>query len=59
VIRRVPRVFAAVVADWWTFLLSPWRHQLGRDEFDVDVLGHLSRLETRVDKLERKRGGKP
>jgi len=38
--------------DWWALLLSPWQSQLGRDQFDVDVLGHLHRLETRVAHLE-------
>lgn len=38
--------------DWWFFLRSPWRSQLDRDAFDIDVLGHLHRLEQRVTELE-------
>lgn len=40
--------------DWWDLLIAPWQSQLGRDQFDVDVLGHLHRLETRVTELERR-----
>lgn len=51
---RGRRSVADRARDWWDLLLAPWQSQLGRDQFDVDVLGHLHRLETRVTELEKR-----
>lgn len=45
-------------ARWWTWLLAPWRQARDRDDWDIDLLNALHRLDTRVTALEREVHGR-
>jgi hypothetical protein len=45
--------------ELWTWLLAPWRQARGRDEWDLDMLGAVYRLQVRVDALEHRISRRP